>query len=253
MPGFLSSTTALTVYKIDNPAGVTADKLKQFAFQSIDDIPEPKGWGWVNIDDMFDTEWHLSVPEKGHYMCFSLRIDTRKVSSAVLKKHMAEALSDEEAKAAAEGNKVTRKRKKELKELYTAKLMKQAEPVPAALDVAVDMESGQVLVSSVSAAQLALFEQHFRASFPQELEHIVMEPEQGQRLLVAAYEHGLTPPVGEYTFSLQQGGEASLVQSDSGATVTVKDEPDTIDKARQTGLTFSRLKLRLTRQDDDSL
>lgn len=249
----LSTSTALAVYTIDNPAAVTSGKLSQFAFRSIDDLPEDRGWGWVCIEDMFDTEWRTAPPEKGEFICFSLRIDTRKVPSGVLRKHLAEAMQEEEAKAQAEGRKVARSRKKELKEAFMAKLQRQAEPVPAAFDVAVDMTTGLVLVSSVSAAQLELFEQHVATSFGLKPERWLLDPAEGQKLLATIYEHGLSPTVDGHAFALTQADQATLIQPESGASVTAKDEPETISKALQNGLVFSKLKLRLTRQDDESL
>lgn len=250
---FLSSTTALAIYTLKDTKPVTAERLKQFAFRSIDDLPEERGWGWASIENMFDTDWQQSVPEKGEFMCFSLRIDTRKVPSGVLRKHLAEALHGEEAKAQAEGRKVPRSRKKELKEAFMAKLLRQAEPVPSSFDVAVDMTSGLVLVSSVSSSQLELFEQHFATSFGQKPERWMLDPAEGQKLLATIYEHELMPTVDGHRFSLEQAGQAALAHPESGATVAAKDEPDTIQKALQAGLVFSRLKLRMVRQDDESL
>lgn len=249
----LSSTTALAVYTVAGASDVTSGKLAQFAFRSIDDLPEERGWGWVCIEDMFDTEWRTAPPEKGEFMCFSLRVDTRKVASGVLRKHLAEAMATEEAKVQTEGRKVSSSRKKELKEVFMSKLLRQAEPVPAAFDVAVNMSTGLILVSSVSTAQLELFEQHFATSFGVKPERWLLDSAEGQKLLATVYEHGLSPTVDGHTFDLSQAGQATLIQLESGASVTAKDEPETISKALQTGLVFSRLKLHLARQDDESL
>ena len=54
-------------------------RLKQFAFLPIDDIAEERGWGWANIDDMLDTEWKASPPEKGEFFAFTLRVDRRRI------------------------------------------------------------------------------------------------------------------------------------------------------------------------------
>lgn len=113
--GFANGSTALTVFAVDAPEKITVDKLKQYAFTPIDQLPEARGSGGTSFDDMFDTRWERSVPEKGGYLAFALRVDTRKVPAAVLKKHLAEALWDEEDKARSEGRKVSRGRKKELK------------------------------------------------------------------------------------------------------------------------------------------
>lgn len=253
MPGFMSSSLALTVYKLQDAGAVTPEKLQQFAFSSIDDIPEPKGWGWVNIDDMFDAEWRVSDPEKGDFICFGFRVDTRRVSGGVLRKHLAEAMREEEAKAAAEGTKVKRSRKKGLKEQFAAKLLSQAEPVPASTDVAVDTSTGLVYVAANSAAVLELFESHFEASFGTKLDKLEADPTQGTNLLRAIYEHGLTVSLGEHEYTLGEGGRGSLVHPESGAHVSAKDEPETITKSLEAGLELSRLKVIMARKDEEDL
>lgn len=253
MPGFMSSSVALTVYKLQDVSAVTTEKLQQFAFRSIDDIPEPKGWGWVNIDDMFDAEWRVSGPEKGDFICFGFRVDTRRVSGGVLRKHLAEAMREEEAKAAAEGIKVKRSRKKELKEQFAAKLLSQAEPVPASTDVTVDTDSGLVYVAANSAAVLELLESHFEASFGAELEKLEADPSQGGNVLRTIYNHGLTVDFDGHAYTLSEGGRASLVHPENGAQVSVKDEPDTVSKNLESGMELSRLKVVMTRVDEEDL
>ena len=52
------------------------DKLRQFAFRDIDDLPEMQAYGWVCFEDMLDSEWRTAPPHKGAYLLFSLRLDT---------------------------------------------------------------------------------------------------------------------------------------------------------------------------------
>lgn len=253
MPGFLSSSMALTVYTLPSVTAITPEKLQQFAFRSIDEIPEPRGWGWTNIDDMFDTAWRVSVPEKGSFLCFGFRVDTRRVSGGVLRKHLADALREEEAQAAAQGVKVKRSRKKELKEVLAAKLLAQAEPVPVSTDVVVDTDNGQMYVAANSAATLELFESHFEASFGLRPEKIEADPAQGTQLLRVIYEHGLTIGYGEHEYTLTEGGQGSLVHPENGAHVSARDEPETIAKSLEAGLELSRLKVIMVRKDEEDL
>lgn len=112
--GFMSKTCPVTVFKVNTPAVITLDKLKQFAFQPIDELKtETKGVGWTSFDDMLDTAWSSSGPEYGEWLCFALRVDTRKIPAAVLKKHLAEAYKDELEKLQVEGkNFISQGRKK---------------------------------------------------------------------------------------------------------------------------------------------
>lgn len=260
MPGFLSTTTALTVYKLDNPAAVTADKLKEYGFRSIDDIPEPKGWGWTNIDDIFDTEWRFSVPEKGQFLCFSLRVDTRKVSSAVLKKHLAEALREEEAKAQTEERKVSRARKKELKDLYASKLLSKAEPVPAAVDIALDMTTGMLYAGSISGSFLELLEEQFFVAFgvkpkrlvPTGMEDHELEDSSVEALMAKIYADSLQVDFGEHSYTVAEAGQATLMQ-EGGAEVTVKNAPDSANAGIASGLSIKKLRIQISRTGEDEL
>ena len=71
----IKSSIPLTVYRAESPllANITGDAIRRFAFRSIDNVPEEKACGFVNCDDMFDTEWINSIPEKGHYMAFGFQ------------------------------------------------------------------------------------------------------------------------------------------------------------------------------------
>ena len=58
--GFANSSCSFTRFRILDPVPDALwpqipDKLKQFAFRDIDDIPEMEAHGWVNFDDMLDT------------------------------------------------------------------------------------------------------------------------------------------------------------------------------------------------------
>ena len=163
MAGF----SALTVFKVQNPDVVTLEKLKKYAFKPLSG--EPKVYGWVNIEDLTDTEWHVSPADIGEFMAFSLRMDTRKVPAPVLKLHIQEALQREQAKCDAEGRKLPRSRKKELKEMISSKLLAKAEGVPSLIDVAVDTATGLVYVGSTSKGALALLVDYFKVSFGEDL------------------------------------------------------------------------------------
>ena len=115
----MKQSIPLTVYRAESSllASITSEKLKQFAFRSIDNVPEEKAWGFVNIDEMFDTEWNSSVPEKGPYMAFGFRVDVRRIPPAILKKHVAEKVREEIENLQTQGKKfLTKGRKGEIRE-----------------------------------------------------------------------------------------------------------------------------------------
>ena len=57
--GILSASCSFTRFKITEPVPKELwmeipAKLRQFAFQDIDDIAEERGWGWTSFEDMLD-------------------------------------------------------------------------------------------------------------------------------------------------------------------------------------------------------
>ena len=175
---FLRPSVSFTRFKLSESAPAelwTAipAKLKQFAFRDIDDIPEERSWGWVNFDDMLDAEWTTSVPEKGHYIAFSLRLDTRRISPAVLRKHIALALRQEESRNKEDGKSfVSRTRKKELKESVRAELLRRSLPIPAEFNIIWDTRQNIIILASTHGKIIELFCNHFTATFDLELEQL---------------------------------------------------------------------------------
>lgn len=176
---FLKSSTSFTRYRVvdEIPAGFWTelpDKLKQFAMKDIDELPEPRGWGWTSFEDMLDVDWADHPPQKGgEYMTFSFRVDTRRMPPAVVKKHVALALKAEELKMRAVGKTfVSRERKKEIKEQVLFVLNKRFLPIPAEFQVIWNLNAGLVYIASVQGKLLELFEEYFVHSFGLHLEQL---------------------------------------------------------------------------------
>lgn len=176
--GFGSGNASFTRFKITDeiPDPLWSEipgKLKLFAFQDIDNRPDERFWGWTNIDDMLDTAWQSSPPEKGHYITFSLRLDTRRIAPAVFKKHYTLALREEEQKAKAEGHAfISRLRRQELKQAVRQRLMQRSLPIPAEFNVIWNTESGIVYFASTQAKMIEMFTAHFSKTFELDLEQL---------------------------------------------------------------------------------
>lgn len=176
---FLKSSTSFTRFRLvdEAPADFWAslpDRLRQFAFQDIDDIPEERAFGWVNFDDMLDSEWRISPPEKAEYITFSLRLDTRRIPPAVLKKHARIAVREEEARIREQGKKfVGRERKKELTEQVRLRLLGRFLPIPAEFQVVWSTGTGRVYLASTQNKVIGLFLDHFVRTFDLHLEQLL--------------------------------------------------------------------------------
>ncbi|MBG3877778.1 MULTISPECIES: recombination-associated protein RdgC [Nitratidesulfovibrio] len=174
--GFLNASSSFTRFRIADPVPATLwptlpDKLKQFCFRDIDNTSDERSWGWVCFDDMLDTAWRTAPPEKGGYIAFSLRQDTRRIPAAVLKKHLSLALREEEARNKEQGKKfISRERKKELKEQTRLRLMSRFLPIPAEFNVLWAIDTGIIYFASTQSKMIDLFSDYFTLTFDLHLE-----------------------------------------------------------------------------------
>lgn len=168
---FLKTTTSFTRFRIADPVPSTLwneipDRLRKNSFKDIDEAPEERSFGWVAFEDFLDTAFSRYPVEKGHYLTFTLRLDTRRVPPAVIKKHLAVALRDEEAHMREQGRKfVSRERKKELKEQVMLRLRMRFLPIPAEFQVIWNTASSMVYFASTQAKMLDLFDEIFVRTF----------------------------------------------------------------------------------------
>ncbi|MCL2122502.1 MAG: recombination-associated protein RdgC [Desulfovibrionaceae bacterium] len=177
--GFANASCSFTRYRVlEHPSAELWAQLpallKRYAFQDIDALPgEERSFGWTSFEDMLDTEWTMAPPEKGAYVTFALRLETRRVPPAVLKKHHAIALRDEKRRMAEQGKQfISRERKKELKEHVQLRLMRHFLPIPALFDVVWARDSGLVYFASIQRKILDIFEEYFVKCFELPLEQL---------------------------------------------------------------------------------
>lgn len=172
----LSASLGLTRYRIieevpDTLLQQVPERLTQNGFIDIDNTAEERSFGWTNIDDFLDVNWAVSPPEKSEYFTFSMRLETRRVQPAVLRKHYQIALNAELARNKEQGKQfVSRDRKKELKEQVTLKLRARSLPVPAVFDVVWTPAQNRVYFDTTNAKARGLFEDLFVQTFELHLE-----------------------------------------------------------------------------------
>ncbi|SMF40118.1 recombination-associated protein RdgC [Desulfovibrio gilichinskyi] len=172
----LSASVGLTRYRIledieDDLIRSIPNLLVKYAFKDIDNTAEERSFGWVNMDDMLDDKWSVSPPEKGQYHTFSLRLDTRRIQPAVLKKHLQIALNYELEEAKKEGkNFISRDRKREIKDQVTLKLRARSLPIPAVFDVVWNIPENRLYFACTNSKVLDMFEEYFSDTFELTLE-----------------------------------------------------------------------------------
>lgn len=172
----MSASAGFTRYRLvdettDQLLREAPERLKRNAFSDIDHTADDLAMGWVSFENMLDPSWREAPPEKGEFMAFGFRVDTRKVPGAVARKHYQIALEAELARARDEGRKgVSRDRKLEIKEQVMLKLRARTLAVPAVFDVVWSTTSGVVYLTSTSQKVRDMFEDHFTLTFDLHLE-----------------------------------------------------------------------------------
>jgi DNA recombination-dependent growth factor C len=174
--GILSSSVGLSRYRVahkvpDDFWTEVPDRLKKNQFRDIDQSAEERSFGWTSFDDMLDTNWTLGTPHKAHYLVFTLRLDTRRIPPAVMKKHLRLALDLAKEELKEKGQKfVSRDQKKEIKDSVRSRLLARTLPIPAIFDVVWDTSTNMVYLASTSPKIKELFVDQFAITFELHLE-----------------------------------------------------------------------------------
>lgn len=254
----MKSSTPLTLYRLEPStiANVTGDAIRRFAFRSIDNTSDEKGYGFVPEDNMF-ADLDSSILEKGQYMSFGFRIDTRKIPSAILKKHLAEMTRDELQRQGKTF--LSKSRKKELKDLCKSRLLSKTEPRPSMTGIAVDTSNGLVYVASTSKSTLELFENYAKTAFGGEMERMypsILSASDSEHpledLMSNIYAESMTLSLSGKTYAIAEQGKATLARTD-GPSVSVTDAPDSAQAGLESGLLIKSLKLKISILPEDEL
>ena len=176
--GFLASSCSFTRFRVIDPVpdelwAEIPQLLKNVAFIDIDDTTEDQADGWVSFDDYLDTTWQAGPPQKGAYIAFSLRVDTRRIPAGVVRKHLVLALKREKAENEKNGKKfISRERRKELKEQVQLSLRRRFLPVPGEFNVIWNTANNEIWFASTQTKMLELFVQRFLATFKLHIEQL---------------------------------------------------------------------------------
>jgi len=175
--GFMSASVGMTRYRIveqDIPSTLWAeidDRLRRNAFRDIDASAEERSFGWVSFDNMLDPDFSQCPPEKGPYLVFTLRLDTRRIPPAVMKKHVTMAMNEAMRTMQEQGKKfLTKEQKAEIRDQVELRLRARSLPIPACFDVIWDTTRQTVYIASTQSKLTELFEELFTHTFGLHLE-----------------------------------------------------------------------------------
>lgn len=166
--GLLAGSASFTRFAVD---GELPDKVWDFiaeqvtkrSFKDIDDTLDELSIGWVSVGDMFDSRFAYGSYAAGDYVTLSMRVDERKISSAVLKKFAAK--EEARIKEEKELRRLSRSIRLEIKERIKAELVRKSPPVPAVYDLYWHVPKGTVIFFSNGRKPLALLEELFKETF----------------------------------------------------------------------------------------
>jgi len=166
--GLIKGTATFVKFTIEgdlpeNPLEYISERIKAFSFQDIDDTFDEYSIGWVSLDNMFDSSFKYASYLVGDYIVLTLRIDERKVSSAILKK----IVRKEELRMMAERQlpKLSRSVKIEIKERVRAELVRKSIPVPSTFDLCWNLSESTLLFFSTNKKIHAVVEDFFKECF----------------------------------------------------------------------------------------
>ncbi len=166
--GFLRGSASFVRFSVEgelpeNLLDFLADRIASFSFVDIDDNYDEYSIGWVSVLNMFDSDFNYASYMNGDYITLTLRVDERKVSSAVVKKFVQK--EEERVKIEKQIPRISRSMKVEIKERVTTELMRKAVPIPAVYDLCWNLSESTVLFFSTNKKALALIEDFFNESF----------------------------------------------------------------------------------------
>ncbi len=147
----------------ENLLDFIADRVVSFSFRDIDDTYDEYSIGWVSILNMFDSEFQYASYAAGDYITLTLRIDERKVSSAILKKFVQK--EEERVRLEKELPKLSRSMKVEIKDRIRTELMRKAIPIPTIFELSWSLSDSTLIFFSTNKKAQALLEDYFKETF----------------------------------------------------------------------------------------
>ena len=165
---FLRGTASFVRFNVEgelpeNPWDFIAERVAAYSFRDIDDTYDEFSLGWVSVLNMFDSDFRYASYANGDYVTLTLRMDERKVSSAIIKKYCMK--EEERIKKEKEIPKISRVAKMEIKERVRTELLRKSVPVPATFDLVWNLSESNILFFSTNKKVQAQLEDYFKDTF----------------------------------------------------------------------------------------
>jgi DNA recombination-dependent growth factor C len=166
--GLLSNSASFVRYTVEgelpeNFWDFVGRRIVEFAFRDIDDTFDEQSIGWVSVQNMFDNKFAYSSYAVADNIVLSLRVDERKVSTAILKKFCLK--EEERIKKEREIPKLSRVQRLEIKENIKMQLLKRAAPGTAIYDLHWNLADGVLHFFSTNVKAQSILEDLFKDTF----------------------------------------------------------------------------------------
>ncbi|MBW1863292.1 MAG: recombination-associated protein RdgC [Deltaproteobacteria bacterium] len=140
------------------------EKIARFSFRNLDEhSDEERSTGWVNIMDIFDTDFGGKEFFMHPYIALSWRVDVRKVPPNALKQHCIEA--EKEIKRAENLEYLPKGKLKELENFIWHQLLKRAIPRTNTYDIIWNLDTSMLIFGSNSNKLCDEFAETFFKTF----------------------------------------------------------------------------------------
>jgi len=167
--GLIYGTATFSRYVVDGslPGDYIEEfpkKILRYAFRNLDDLPgEELSTGWVNILDMFDSEFSAMEYFKDPYLALSWRVDVKKIPGKALHQYCREA--EDEVKKREDLEYLPKPRRDEIKESVRLRLLKRAIPQSNVYDVIWNLQTMDLLFGATSNKICDEFAEFFTKTF----------------------------------------------------------------------------------------
>jgi len=140
------------------------NSVSRFAFHNLDDFTEEeRSIGWVDILNMFDTDFEDRDFFKHPYIALSFRVDVRSVPRKALRQYCVEA--ENELKQNEDLEVLSKRQKKDIKEWVFRSLLKRAIPRSNTYDMVWNTETSILYFGATSTKLCDEFAEHFLKTF----------------------------------------------------------------------------------------
>lgn len=169
--GIINNTVSISQFQVTGTApeadmaNWVGEGLSKNGFRSIEQSSEELSVGWVELADYQESEFNGShTYQHDHYFAFSLRIDQRKLPTALLKPYILKA-EEEWLAGNPQFNRVPKQQRENLRDAVRGNLFSKTLPSPSIYDAVWDTRNNLVTFCSLGTKIVDQFVDLFNKSF----------------------------------------------------------------------------------------